>query len=528
MPLVFLSELTSFMTLLSDALHNLEVLEIVGSAEVAFLNVNNDSRLVKPQDVFVAIKGSASDGHNHIQQSVEGGATVIIGERSASDVDFGKGRVGRDVAYVHVRDSRLAYAHLLLHTITGIQQALQGIRFICVTGTNGKTTVATILEQLYTLGGSYTGFIGTTGIRYHDSSGEYNTLGNSHTTPDTKHLYETIVGMYSHGVRTIVMETSSHALEQHRVYGIPFHVAAFTNLTHDHLDYHGSMENYARSKKSLFNSLGINSKAIVNGDDDWTPFLTRDCKGQVVSVGRGSLNDICIVQENVSSNGCTFGLTASSIIQHQAFADLDDSQPLYFTIPLIGRFNIFNAALCAVVAMLDGMPAQSIRQFLASVQGPRGRMESIDLPTGAVAVIDYAHTPDALDKALRTLREIMDPNQRLHIVFGCGGDRDKSKRLDMGFIACNIADEVWLTSDNPRTEDPLQIIEQIVEGCRRSNNQNVHVYADRREAIERALTTAEPHDVILIAGKGHEDYQIIGDEILPFSDRKVVENICKA
>ncbi|MBI2793738.1 MAG: UDP-N-acetylmuramoyl-L-alanyl-D-glutamate--2,6-diaminopimelate ligase [Ignavibacteria bacterium] len=515
------------MALLSDALHKLEVLEIVGSADVAIHSVNNDSRLVKPQDVFVAIKGSAFDGHDHIRQSVEGGATVIIGERSDSDVDFGRGRVGRDVAYIRVRDARLAYAHLLLNTISGIRQALQGIRFICVTGTNGKTTVATILEQLYTLSGSHTGFIGTTGIRYHDSSGEYNILDNSHTTPDTKYLYETIVSMFADGVNTIVMEASSHALEQHRVYGIPFHVAAFTNLTHDHLDYHGSMENYARSKKSLFNSLSVTSSAIVNGDDDWTPFLTRDCKGHIVSVGRGSLNDVCIVQENVSSHGCTFGLTAPSIIQHQAFADLDGSQPLYFTIPLIGRFNIFNAAICAVVAMLDGMSAQSIRQFLASVQGPRGRMESIDLPTGAVAVIDYAHTPDALDKALRTLKEIMDPNQRLHVVFGCGGDRDKSKRQDMGFIACSIADEVWLTSDNPRNEDPLQIIEQVAEGCRRSNNRNVHVFADRREAIERSLTTAEPHDVILIAGKGHEEYQIIGAEVLPFSDRIVVENICK-
>lgn len=514
------------MTLLSDALHNLDVLEIEGTADVVILSVNNDSRLVKPQDVFVAIKGSAFDGHDHIRQSVECGATVIIGERAASDVDFGRGHVGRDVVYVRVPDSRLAYSHLLLNTISGIQPALQGISFICVTGTNGKTTVATILEQLlYASSGRCAGFIGTTGIRYRDTSGEYIVLKNTHTTPDAKYLYETIVEMYSRGVNTIVMEASSHALGQHRVYGIPFHAAAFTNLTHDHLDYHGSMENYARSKKSLFNSLGISSHAVVNGDDDWTPFLTRDCKGHVVSVGRGSLNDVCIVQENVSSHGCTFGLTAPSILQQHAFAELDNSRPLYFTIPLIGRFNIFNAALCAVIAMLDRMPAQQIRQVLAGIQGPRGRMESIVLPTGVVAVIDYAHTPDALDKALRTLKEIMNPNQRLHVVFGCGGDRDKSKRQDMGFIACSIADEVWLTSDNPRTEDPLQIIEQITEGCRRSSNRNVHTYADRREAIEHALTTAEPHDVILIAGKGHEEYQVIGTEILPYSDRQVVESL---
>lgn len=528
MPFVFHSDLTSFMTLLNELLRNLEVLEVVGSADVPIVSVKNDSRLVKPQDVFVAIKGSAFDGHDHIRQSVALGATVIIGERAANDVDFGRGHVGREVVYVRVLDSRLAYAHLLLHTIQGIQEALQGISFICVTGTNGKTTVATILEQLYAFGRRFTGFIGTTGIRYRDSSGEYIVLKNTHTTPDAKYLYETIVEMYSRGVNTIVMEASSHALGQHRVYGIPFHAAAFTNLTHDHLDYHGSMENYARSKKSLFNSLGISSYAVVNGDDDWTPFLTRDCKGHVVSVGRGSLNDVCIVQENVSSHGCTFGLTAPLILQKHAFAELDDSQPFYLTIPLIGRFNIFNAVLSAVIAMLDGMPVQNIRQVLAGIQGPRGRMESINLPSGVVAVIDYAHTSDALDKALRTLKEIMNPNQRLHVVFGCGGDRDKTKRQDMGFIASSIADEVWLTSDNPRTEDPQHIIEQIMQGCRRSSIKNVHTFVDRREAIEHALTSAEPQDVILIAGKGHEEYQIIGTEYLPFSDRQVVESISQS
>lgn len=479
--------------------------EVHGDADVMVLDVASDSREVQPAWMFVAIRGERYDGHNAIADAIMAGAVVVVGELPLDQVRF----KGPQLAtYVRVRDSRQALTRMV-HFL--LDEPSRGLRIYGVTGTNGKTTCATLLEQLFASVGYVTGFIGTTGIRYGDVVQEA-----THTTPHARALCEAFTSMKEHHVDVVAMEVSSHALHQHRADGIDFHGAIFTNLTRDHLDYHGTMERYAAAKKMLFDGLSPHAVAVVWGDDPYAAEMTRNCKARrIVTVGEGEQNTVNVCDVSVGAQGTKFTLVLPG--RHPR----DGHQELVISTPLIGRFNVANAALCAVMALQEGVAAADVRSALQSIRGPAGRMERYVLASNAVAVVDYAHTPDALEKALGVLREIVPAGGKLHVVFGCGGDRDAGKRPIMGRIAAAMADVVWITSDNPRNENPDTIIDDIRVGIQlgdREQAERVHVIVDRKAAIHAALDQAREHDVVLLAGKGHETVQIVGEQRLRHSD----------
>lgn len=486
-----MKNLQSLLALLPDAV-------VHGVADLDIVDITNDSRLVKPGFVFVAINGTNMDSHDHIATALHAGAVAIVGQRPYESLDVVLG----SVPYICVSDSRYAFA-VLTHAV--LDYPTRGIRFFGVTGTNGKTTCATLLEQIFTAAGHNVGFIGTTGIRYGRT-----VLPSEYTTPHARALCDVIIAMKHAGVDTICMEVSSHALDQHRVEGITFQGAVFTNLTRDHLDYHGTMERYADAKKKLFDMLGEDAVAVVYADDPMAEHMVRDCKaGTIVRVGAADSADVVVNGISLAATETTFTMTSA-----------DMPMGLRVTTPLVGKFNVTNAALCGVMALRTGIRQTQLADVLRNVRGPAGRMERYELANGAVAVIDYAHTPDALEQALHALRDVVG-SARLHVVFGCGGDRDAGKRPQMGRIAGDLADVVWLTSDNPRSEEPHTIIDAIRAGIR-NESCCIEQHVDRAEAIREALADARPGDIVLIAGKGHETYQIVGSERRHFSDAEHV------
>ena len=468
------------------------------------VDVTTDSRSVRPGWIFVAIRGSNFDGHAVVEAAVANGALAVVVEYAPD--------VALTIPVVVVPDARLAYAQLV-QEICGYPA--RGMRVYGVTGTNGKTTCATLLEQMFRSDQHRVGFIGTTGNRY---GGVTHTT--NYTTPHAHALADLFVDMREHGVSTVCMEVSSHALDQHRVWGVDFRGAVFTNLTRDHLDYHKTLENYARAKKRLFDMLPADASAVFNADSEWAPYMKRHCGAdRAVTVGIGPDAEVRIVDVQLQLHGATFTL----VRQRSDISLLPER--ITFTTKLLGGFNVMNAALCAVLCMLDGMPPGRVMELLATVTGPAGRMERYPLRNGAVGVVDYAHTPDALENALQVLRELArSSHARLYVVFGCGGDRDRGKRPEMGRIAAELADSVVVTSDNPRSEQPADIIRHIVGGIEGPAIERVSIIEDRRAAIRAALAAANPGDIVLVAGKGHEEYQIIGSDRLPFSDAAEIQS----
>ena len=374
------------------------------------------------------------------------------------------------------------------------------MKVVGVTGTNGKTTATFILKSLFEACGEHAGLIGTTG-NYIGKE----VLATKYTTPEAPELMAVFARMRDAGIGTVAMEVSSHGLALDRVYGIEFDGAIFTNLTLDHLDFHGTMEGYAQAKKKLFDMLPAGAIAIANGDDPHGAWMIGDSPAEKkLLFGRGATNDLVIAEERHE-------LTCSSFeIRRTGHA------PLPVTVPLVGRFNVENAAACVGWCLAAGMPEEVIVKAAAHIRPAPGRMERIALPNGAVAVVDYAHTPDALEKALLACRELVGDRGRVLCVFGCGGDRDRMKRPVMGDIANRLADAVVVTNDNPRRESPESIVTDILRGM--SDMKHVQVVIDRAEAIAAAIAWSVPGDIILVAGKGHETYQIVGNVRLHFDD----------
>jgi UDP-N-acetylmuramoyl-L-alanyl-D-glutamate--2,6-diaminopimelate ligase len=468
-----------------------------GETDVVCLNVVRDHRLVHPGSLYVAIPGSVVDGHAFIDDAIEFGAVAIVGQQPKPD--------DCTVAYVQVEHASQAYAKLV-HALHDDPQ--EGMRLYGVTGTNGKTTCTHILQQLLTEAGREAALVGTTGIRF---GGHW--YPTQHTTPDAAVLVELLAEMRRANVDTVCMEVSSHALDQGRVAGLRWQGAIFTNLSHDHLDYHGSMERYAAAKQTLFESLSADAVAVLNADDEWTPTMRRNCRARrLITVGESDDATVQITDINCTATGSTFSLVLPPEKRGGVPRDVE------FSIPLLGRFNVHNAALCAVMAIQENVPIHRIQAAMKVLRSPTGRMERYSVGRGISAVVDYAHTPEALRVALATLRDVLPPRHAITVVFGCGGDRDKAKRAIMGRIAALGANKIVLTSDNPRNEPPHAIIADIAEGIDERYAPRVHVEVDRREAIRYALSNARHGDIVLIAGKGHEAEQIIGDERRPFSD----------
>lgn len=460
---------------------------VKGRDDSSITGLTDDSRKVTSGCLFVAVAGHEADGHAFIPSAVENGAAALVVERPPEQVPA--------VPVVEVSDSRLALA-LLSHFISG--RPSERLRVVGVTGTNGKTTTAWLIHHMLTEVGRMTGLVGTIETRIGTRR-----LAANLTTPGPIELSSILSEMVDAGCTDCVMEVSSHALVQHRVEGIRFSAAVFTNLTRDHLDYHESWDAYLNAKKSLFDGLDSEAAAVYNADDPSGERIVSDAAGARYSYGQSAGADYSFRIDESGLEGLTLTF---------------DGETRSFN--LVGGFNAYNLAAAYGLGRAFGYPKETVLDTLASASPVPGRMEQIHLPGGVVAVLDFAHTPDGLEKALTAVREIAGSDARLWCVFGCGGDRDRGKRPIMGEIAERLADRLIVTSDNPRTESPEAILDDIRTGMRHPENATWIV--DRREAIRYAGTHAQPGDTVVVTGKGHEDYQIIGRERVHFDDREEV------
>lgn len=476
---------------------------VIGSSETNISGLFYDSRDVVPGGAFFALRGALTDGHRYIEQALDRGARVLVYEEEPEPLPEG-------IVGVLVDDSRRALA---LAAAAYYRDPTADMTVIGVTGTNGKTTVTYLLESILLAAGKRPAVLGTINYRFGDL-----VRSSRHTTPESVDLLRTISEFREAGADALILEVSSHALEQHRVDGIHFDVGVFTNLTPEHLDYHGDLESYFAAKCRLFNGLGElgPARGVVNIDDPFGRRLAQQIGG-LLSCGMSS--DALI--RPVASNLSLSGIEARVCFEQSCF-ELQS--------PLRGEFNLQNLLCAAGAALALDLSPETVAQGLNNAPPVPGRLEPVANERGALVLVDYAHTGDALDKVLSTLRGLRP--RRLITVFGCGGDRDRSKRPVMGKIAARGSDLVVLTSDNPRSEDPLAIIDEVRPGldgifgsqqsleAAFSGDPGYVVIPDRREAIRFAAALLQAEDLLLVAGKGHEDYQVVGQQRFHFDDRE--------
>jgi UDP-N-acetylmuramoyl-L-alanyl-D-glutamate--2,6-diaminopimelate ligase len=487
-----------------ELLEGAEVLARSGNPNVGGLE--HDSRRVKPADVFVALRGQSSDGNKFIDQAIAAGAVAIVTDSAGE-----KPRPG--VAWAQVTHGRRALARL---SANFYRKPAERLTITGITGTNGKSTTAFLLESILIASGRKTALIGT--IEYHVAG---NILPASHTTPEALELNRLLAEALRQGAQEAVMEVSSHALEQQRVYGIPFDTAVFTNLSRDHLDYHNTMEAYFASKQMLFEGCGTEAPraAVINLDDEFGARLVAFSKKRsaVVCTYGWTQGDIHAQKVEISSRGTRFDLVTPTF-----------TLPVFS--PLIGKVNVYNILAAASAALLRQCDSSSVAQGVASLARVPGRFESVDCQQPFTLVVDYAHTDDALRNLTALAREFVQqagPKGRVITVFGCGGDRDRAKRPLMGEAAGRGSDLVVLTSDNPRSEDPLAIMNDAMVGLQRSGAK-YKMEPDRKAAIALAVQQASPGDIVLIAGKGHEQVQVTRGGAVPFDDVEVARKILRA
>jgi UDP-N-acetylmuramoyl-L-alanyl-D-glutamate--2,6-diaminopimelate ligase len=456
--------------------------------EVAALT--DDSRDVAPGGAFVAVRGTAADGHTYIADAVDRGARLVVCE---SMPDAARERFPSTI-FAAVQDTRVALAEMAAALYDDPADAL---RMLGVTGTNGKTTVAVLLHHLLDALGDAGGLISTIEVRTGTETAEA-----ALTTPGPVALQRTLRRMVDHGCTSCAMEVSSHALDQDRVHGIDYEVAVFTNLTVDHLDYHGTPLAYRLAKKKLFDELGPDATALYNADDEAGPDMVADTAATPVSFALDRAADIRPEIRDSTIDGLRLAL---------------DGRERSFR--LAGRFNAYNLAAAYGAGRALGHAPDAVLDALAAAPPVPGRFEQLSFDDGPTVIVDYAHTPDALEHVLAAVRQVVPPYTALWCVFGCGGDRDATKRRTMGSIAEQRADRVIVTSDNPRTEAPEDILNDIRRGVSRPSE--MHWIVDREAAIRTAAAEAGPDDVVIIAGKGHETEQVIGTETHPFDDRDI-------
>jgi UDP-N-acetylmuramoyl-L-alanyl-D-glutamate--2,6-diaminopimelate ligase len=475
---------------LKDILDNAGVREVTGTLDLELRALDYDSRNVRPGSLYFAVKGNASDGHRYIPDAVRAGATAIVCQEIPEQAPAG-------ITYVVVADSAYAKA-IIASNYFGNPSAK--LNLVGVTGTNGKTTIVTILHQLFGELGYKAGLIST--IR--NKTG--NTIvASTHTTPDPIELNELLSGMVKQGCTHCFMEVSSHAMVQQRTAGLSFRGGVFTNLTHDHLDYHKTFEAYLKAKKSFFDALPETSFALVNKDDRNGMVMTQNTKARVFTCSLQSMADFrCRILEN------QFGGLHLSI----------DGAECWFR--MIGSFNAYNLLSAYGAAVLLGGNKQDVLRALSGCDPVDGRFNYIRTDEGITAIVDYAHTPDALQNVLETIRTIRTNKEQLITVVGAGGDRDSAKRPVMARIACSFSNKVILTSDNPRSEDPEAILDQMKKGVEPQYVKNVLEIVNRKEAIKTACAIAQPGDIILVAGKGHETYQEVRGIKYPFDDKLIL------
>ncbi|WKZ65180.1 MAG: UDP-N-acetylmuramoyl-L-alanyl-D-glutamate--2,6-diaminopimelate ligase [Flavobacteriales bacterium] len=479
------------MKLLKDILYGVPIEQVEGSTNTAIEQVAFDSRAVKPLTAFVAVPGTRADGHDFIEKAVAAGASAILCERMPE-------RFADGVAYVRVKDAAEA---LGLVAANFHDHPSKRLSLIGITGTNGKTSVATLLFRLFRALGTKCGLISTVETRIGQKA-----IPSTHTTPDAVQLNELLAAMVEAGVTHCFMEVSSHSVVQHRVTGLRFAGGVFTNITHDHLDYHGTFAEYIKAKKRFFDGLPSTAFALVNADDPNSAVMVQNTRAAKRSYAVRSLADH---HARIIENQLT-GLHLNV-----------DGHDLYAR--LVGEFNASNLLAVYSTALLLGQKPLDVLTALSDLEPPRGRFQVVRGPSGALGIVDYAHTPDALRNVLETINAVCGGDERVITVVGCGGDRDRAKRPEMARIAAALSAVVVLTSDNPRSEEPMSIIEGMRAGVPAGDQGRVFVNADRREAIRQAVGMARPGDVVLLAGKGHETYQEIMGVKHPFDDAAVLK-----
>lgn len=479
---------------LSDILYRVNIIAVNGSTDLVITNVVADSREVSQGSCFIAVRGVGADGHQFIGTAIQKGASAVICEEFPEVQE-------EEITYVKVYSTSVA-AGLMVHQFN--DEPSVKMKVVGVTGTNGKTTVSTLLYQLFTELGYSCGLIST--VRYVIAGTEF---PSTHTTPDAIRLSQLMKNMYDEGCTHVFMECSSHAIHQHRISGIHFSGAIFTNISHDHLDYHKNFDEYIGVKKSFFDGLSSDAFAISNIDDKRGTVMLQNT---ISSKYYYSIKTIADFKGKILDNSLS-GL-------HMVI----NEQEVNFR--MIGVFNAYNILAVYGAAVCLGEDKANVLTILSNLAGAEGRFEHIQSPIDhIVGIIDYAHTPDALQNVLATIRNLRKDNEKIITVVGCGGDRDKTKRPIMAEIACELSDKAIFTSDNPRTENPESIINDMTRGLSAEFSRKYVSITDRKEAIKAAVNMAGKEDIILVAGKGHEKYQEVSGVKYAFDDKEILKNL---
>ncbi len=482
------------MKLLSEILYKAGMEEVIGTTNVAISDISFDSRNIKKDGLFIAINGISVDGHNFIDKAIEGGAVAIVCNELPK-------KIVSDVTYVKVNDSSVALGFIASNYYDVPSEKL---KLVGVTGTNGKTTVATLLFNLFTGMGYKAGLLSTVVNKINNKEIEV-----THTTPDAIQLNRLLREMADQKCAYCFMEVSSHAIDQERIAGLQFTGALFTNITHDHLDYHKTFDEYIIAKKKFFDQLSSSAFALVNRDDKHGKVMLQNTSATKKTFSLHSVADFkCKILENMFT-GLLLNLDGDEVWTK-----------------LIGPFNAYNLLLVYATAILLNQDKMNVLTTLSNLEAVEGRFDCLKLTNGVMAIIDYAHTPDAVLKVLETINEMRSGNEDLITVIGCGGDRDAAKRPEMARIASEKSDKIIFTSDNPRSEDPGKIIDDMLQGVEPARRQKILSITDRKEAIKTACALAKTDDIILVAGKGHEKYQEIKGKKLPFDDKEVLIEAC--
>ncbi|HQI45788.1 MAG TPA: UDP-N-acetylmuramoyl-L-alanyl-D-glutamate--2,6-diaminopimelate ligase [Bacteroidales bacterium] len=478
---------------LKEILYKTRIEQVIGTTDVSIYDISFDSRNVKLNSLFIAVKGISIDGHFFIDNVIEAGARAIICETMPNQIRDG-------ITYIQVKDSREALAYIASNFYDNPSSQ---IKLVGITGTNGKTTTASLLHQLFMEMGYRVGLLSTVCNKINNEI-----FPASHTTPDPIQLNAFLRKMIEAECSHCFMEVSSHAIDQHRITGLHFTGGIFSNITHDHLDYHKTFEAYITAKKKFFDNLSSQAFALSNVDDRNGMVMLQNTKAlkYTYSLNRPAEFKAKVVENRIS------GLQLNV-----------DGVDVWFK--LVGQFNAYNILAIYASAVLLGVDKMEVLKVLSSLEAVDGRFEVVKSANGIVAIIDYAHTPDALKNVLSTISSVREGNENIITVVGCGGDRDRKKRPVMASIACEYSAKVVLTSDNPRSEDPETIIQEMLQGVDILSSKKVLNVLNRKEAIKTAVLLASPGDVILIAGKGHEKYQEVKGVKHPFDDKQIVKEI---
>ena len=487
-----------------ELLHGLNPIATTGSSDIDITGIATDNRQVKQGNVFACYQGISIDSHIFITDALEKGAVAIIGEKPRTAL----GIPTVPVPYVQVPNGRRAIS-LLAANWHG--NPAKHLKLIGITGTNGKTSTAHLIHTILKSSGRKTALIGTVGHQYTNAQGEEKTLPAALTTPDAFALHALFKQFTEEGVEYVTMETSSQGLALQRLAGLVFDTAVFTNLTQDHLDYHQTMEEYLKAKLMLFEQLGEGGFAVLNSDSPVTERIAQVCP------------DARLLTYGLSNKADLYAEDIASSLNQLAFTAVTTEERFRTQLRLLGQYNLYNALAAIAVGICYRCPVSAIQTGLANTVVP-GRFELIDRGQDFAVIVDYAHTPDGLENVLTAAKHITE--RELICVFGCGGDRDNGKRPKMGNISARIADYSIITSDNPRTENPDAIIGQVVSNL--PHDTKYVCISDRREAIHHAITTAKSGDMVVIAGKGHEDYQEIHGKRFPFDDRVVASDVLES